>query len=395
MQLNRNFFAHAACVVLLTACGGGGGSDTITPAPDPNPPPPVGTLGDGRLGELVEWTRATYGLPAMATVVVHNGHVVEVAAEGVRSAAATERVTTSDRWHLGSLTKSLTSSLAGVLVEMSVVTWDTRPLDIWPELSATIHPQLQNITLRHLLSHTSGLRRVNSVPSQYGDLAPGSVSEKRRAFAAELLAEMPPGPVGRSSYSNGGYIVAAAMMETLMSASWESLLQDYVFAPLSITDAGFGAPGTSGLLDQPLGHWERGANYEPVSPGPDADNPQTLGPAGSVHMTLHDYAQFMLAHIAGARGIDGFLTANTFDELHRPINGGSALGWGVSDSELQPGAIQLTHAGSNLRWYAIVRLIPELDAGALFVVNAGGDLSDAAIDELEGLVGQRFLDSLP
>ena len=397
MKLDRKILVQIACVTVLAACGGGSGTEVPISdlVPEPTPPPPVGVLGDGRLGELVEWARSTHGLPAMAVVIVHDGRIVEMAAEGRRSAAAAVSVTTSDRWHLGSLTKGLTSSLAAALVEMSVLNWDTRPLDVWPELDMTIDSQLRDITLRQLLSHTAGLRRVNSVPSRFGDLAPGTVVEKRREFAAELLAESPAETIGQFSYSNGGYIVAGAMMETLMSASWEMLLQDYVFSPLSIVDAGFGAPGNAGALDQPLGHWDRGTSYEPVSPGLDADNPQVFGPSATVNMTMHDYAQFMLAHIAGARGVDGFLTASSFDTLHTPVTNGPALGWGVGQSELEPGAIELVHDGSNLRWYAIVRLVPALNAGALFVVNAGGDLANAAIDALDDLVAQRFEDSQP
>ena len=120
------------------------------------------------------------------------------------------------------------------------------------------------------------------------------------------MSDNPIGPVGQESYSNGGYIIAGAMLETIMSSSWETLVRDFVFAPLDMRDSGFGAPGIPDDLSQPWGHWDQGINYEPVSPGPDADNPQVFGPAGTVHTTMTDYAKFMSAHINGFRGIDGF-----------------------------------------------------------------------------------------
>ena len=55
--------------------------------------------------------------------------VAELAAVGTRTVNGTVAVTTDDKWHLGSLTKNMTATLAGVLVEMSVVSWDTTPLD--------------------------------------------------------------------------------------------------------------------------------------------------------------------------------------------------------------------------------------------------------------------------
>ena len=377
--------------LVLAACGGGGGSGNGASEPLPFPhAPAAGVLGDGRLGEIVEWTRASQELPAMAVVVVLDGQVVEIAAEGLRSLSGDQAVTTADAWHIGSLTKGITATLAGVLVELSVLSWDTTPLDVWPELDASIHANFRDITVRQLLSHTAGVQPVNAAPSRYSDAASGTLAEKRRAFAAELLTEEPVARIGVHSYSNGGYIIVGAMMETLMSASWETLVSDYVFASLNMTHSGFGAPGTPNAITQPWGHWDRNNGFEPVSPGTDADNPQVFGPAGTVHTSLQDYTNFLIAHIDGWRGVDGFLTAETFEVLHTPVNQGAALGWGVIQSDAFPGMIELAHAGSNLRWYAVVRMVPELNRGALFVVNAGGPRAEAAIDRLDDFIAQRY-----
>lgn len=397
MKTKRALNSILTIALLLCGCGGGSGGPNrgavVPPLPAPTPAPTTGTFGDGRLEELLEWSRSSHGVPAMGVVVVQQSAVAEMAATGVRSVGGTTPVTVDDRWHLGSLTKGVTATLADVLVELAVIDWNTRPLDVWPELAQSIHPSLREITLRQLLSHTAGLRRVNSAPSQFADDAAGTARQKRKAMATDLLAEFPASPVGQESYSNGGYIVAAAMLEERMSADWESLVRDYVFEPLGMAESGFGAPGTANRLDQPLGHWSEGVNYLPVQPGPDADNPAVFGPAGTVHATLRDYARFMVAHIDGARGFGGILGAETFTTLHTPVVDGSALGWGVRSNDVDPDVLEFVHAGSNLRWYSFVRLIPELDVGVLYVVNAGGDLSRAAIDTLDDLLERRFENS--
>ena len=382
--------AVATVSVFLAACGGGGGSGSAEKNPSPLPPPAAGTVGDGRLDELLEWARASQDVPAIAMVMVERGQIAEMAAVGRRSLTAAAQVTTEDRWHLGSLTKAMTATLAGVLVEQSVIGWETTPLDVWPELEQTIHPGFRTITLKQLLSHTSGMRRVNDVPSHFDDAAPGTRMDKRRSWTSELLREEPVAPIGMFSYSNGGYVVAGAMLETVTATPWEHLLQEQVFGPLGMHETGFGAPGTPGETDQPRGHWDRGGHFDPVTPGPDADNPQAIGPAGTVHATLRDYAQFMLAHIAGARGTPGLVTAETFEILHTPVAEGSALGWGFSPHEDWAQGPMLAHNGSNNRWFAVVRLAPRLDAGALIVVNAGGRRTDAAIDSLSDLILKRF-----
>ena len=142
--------------------------------------------------------------------------------------------------------------------------------------------------------------------------------------------------------------------------------------------------------DQPWGHWDRDNHFEPVVPGRGADNPRVVGPAGTVHATLYDYAQFMIAHIAGARGIPGLDTVPTFNVLHTPIDEGSALGWGYNPHEDWAEGPVLAHAGSNTRWYALVRLAPQLDAGVLVAINAGGDRAETTIDFLGDVILERF-----
>ena len=392
-KVKSNFknVVFVATVTFLVACGGGGnGASNVPLRPAPTPPPESGVVGDGRLDELAEWARASQGVPAVAVVLVANGQVAEIAAVGDRSATESVAVSIDDKWHLGSLTKSMTATLAGVLVDQSVISWDTTPLDIWPELSAMIHPSFRDITMRQLLSHSSGMRRSDVTPFEFDQSAPGSAMERRRRYAAVLLAEPPIGPAGLDSYSNGGYIVAGAMMETIMSTPWEELLTQQVFGPLGMIDSAFGAPGSPDVTDQPWGHWDRSTHFEPVPPGPDADNPDTMGPAGTVHTTLDDYGRFMLAHIAGARGIPGLLTESTFEVMHSPVAGGSALGWGVIPYEPWARGPVLAHAGSNLRWFAVVRMAPTLDAGLMIVVNAGDGRAEATIDLLDDLIFERF-----
>ena len=152
----RTRFPVLLLACALTACGGGG--DGNGPAPLPAPAAPAaGTLGDGRLTELMEWARGAQNAPALAAVVIRRGQVVERGAVGLRSADSSVRVTLTDQWHIGSITKSMTSTLAALLVEDGLITWDTRPIDVWPQMASRIHAGFRDITLRQLLSHSSGM----------------------------------------------------------------------------------------------------------------------------------------------------------------------------------------------------------------------------------------------
>lgn len=192
------------------------------------------------------------------------------------------------------------------------------------------------------------------------------------------------------NYSNVGYVIAGAMLETRGGASWETLLTNRVFAPLGMTRSGFGAPGTRAAMDQPWGHWSTASGFDPVAPGPGADIWQALGPAGTAHVTLDDYARYLQAHLSGERGTPGILRVDSFQTLHTAVAPGYALGWGVA-SDLSPlGASGFTHSGSTLRWFAVVWFSPARDAGLLIVVNGGGERAEAAVVALDLALRQRI-----
>jgi CubicO group peptidase (beta-lactamase class C family) len=316
-----------------------------------------------------------HNLPALAAVLVSEGEIVEMAAAGLRAYGYDEMATAGDLWHIGSLTKAMTATLAGVLVERGDIAWTSTVGEIFPDLVDDMDPQFVDVRLDELLYHQAGLTAaVTHAPSwNTNAFFTGSdpIREQRRAFAAELLAMDPAGERGHHLYSNGGYVIAGAMMEEETGESWEALIEREVFTPLGMNSTGFGPPGTPGSRDQPWGHGPAGDSWRPIEPGPFADNPPALGPAGTVHTTLEDYARYMAEHVAGARGVDGLVSAQTFDKLHTPAPGsGYAFGWGVGERPWAGGRV-LSHAGSNSMWWAVVWLAPERDLAMFAVTNAG------------------------
>ena len=388
-------------LLFLSACGGSGGSPSSPPNGGPPSPPPSpidpGVLGDSRIGELVAKIRDRHELPALGAIIVASGVIVEQAVDGRRSINSSVTVATTDKWHLGSVSKAMTATLAAILVEQSMLSWDTTPLDVWPEDAATMHAAYQNVTVVDLLSHQAGLQPDQGmIPSiaLTADAAPGTVIEKRRLWAKELLELNPANAVGEFNYANGGYIVVGAMLETLTGQPWETLMMSNVFQPLGMLDTGFGAPGTSGQFDQPWGHWVQGGQLTSLSPGPGADSQQAIGPAGTIHTTMSDYALFMFAHLEGELGIPGLVSADTFQFLHQPVGGHDyALGWRVDDTHAWAQGPLLFHLGTNLRWVANAGLVPGLNTGVLIVSNSGNQAALDASDEMASLLLERVLQS--
>ncbi len=374
--------AHAALPLVLAVFSGCfGGSD-------------FGTAGDGTLNATLESIRSDGGVPAVGALLFHQGRVIETGAAGLRATGHDEAVTVNDQWHLGSLTKAMTATLAAVLVEAGTLSWDLTVGDVFPDLLSSMRAEYVDVRLDELLYHTSGLPNdVFSGTPIWPTLRTSTdpLPVQRRQWASEMLTLAPEAPRGTYLYTNGGYIVAGAMIEEITGETWEALMQREVFDALGMTSTGFGPPGTSITApDQPWGHLGIDGGWTVFPPTPAADNPAALGPAGTVHTTFQDYALYMAAHLAGARGTGGLVSAETFAKLHTAAPGTSySMGWGISQPGWANGSA-IDHDGSNTVWYATVWIAPQRDMGMLAVTNAGGDRGDRATDAIVQALITRF-----
>ncbi len=315
------------------------------------------------LATLAAQTRQEADAPALGLVVIRDGAEPEVAVDGVRIVGNDAVVTAQDKWHWGSITKSMTATLVARLVEKDIISWDDTIGAQLGKLVPQMHDDYRDVSFRHLLTHRAGL--AANIPierfAEFGQTPDDPISDRLK-WVRIALSQSPIGPKGTTySYSNNGYIVVGAMLEAATGKSWESLLKREVFAPLGLTGAGFGPPSGTRPFDQPRGH-QPVSDVDKAAPV-NADNPAALGPAGRVHMPLADIARYLLAH---ATRRSGFLRPETYDILHSASLGGNyAMGWVVTQPENR------WHNGSNTMWYAEVAFNLAEGTAAAVVVNDG------------------------
>jgi len=317
------------------------------------------------------------GAPGVAVMRMTDGEI-EIGTAGVRAQGDPALIGRDDLWHMGSNTKSMTATLIARLVEQGVVGWDDTIAQHLGEAVPDIHPAYRDLTFRHLLSHRAGLTpNVGMVAMfQFGEQGASGdpLPPQRVDYARRVLAAAPTvAPEAEYQYSNAGYVVAGAMIEAVTGESWETLIAREVFEPLGMTSAGFGPPGSADTVDQPRGHRGGLFGFRAVAPGPRADNPPVLGPAGTVHVSLSDLALYLQAHLDGARGEGGdYLSAQSWETLHTPpFDGNYAMGWGFIGT-------QLLHAGSNTMWF--VQMVIEPATGRGYVVA----FNDGRVNNLQG-----------
>jgi CubicO group peptidase (beta-lactamase class C family) len=315
--------------------------------------------------------------------------IVEIAATGVRTKGYQTTVTVDDKWHIGSNTKAMTATLAGIFVERGLIEWSTTIEEVFPELRGKVLPEFLDVRLDELLSHTAGIsNNFSETPFWAASReTEAPITEQREVWLPQLLSLEPGAARGTFAYSSSGFVVAGAMLERLTGESWESLMERELFQPLGMTGAGFGPPGDpEASADQPRGHRGEGNSATPVY----ADNPPALGPAGTVHVSLREHARFLIAHMRGAQGEDGIVSAATFEKLHTPFPETTyAQGWGVAERDWARGST-LSHNGSNTLWYHTVWLAPERDVAIVAATNVAGKHTPGVVDSTVGAILRRF-----
>jgi CubicO group peptidase (beta-lactamase class C family) len=308
--------------------------------------------------------RVQYGLPAVAGARVGPDGAIEVATTGLRRTGGVDPVTDDDLWHLGSVTKPMTATLAAVLVEQGAIGWDTTVKGSLGGTFAEIHPDLPAVTLEQLLRHRAGIQPFEE-DGEWANVPAlsGTPRERRTQFVRWLLAQPPiHAPGTRHAYSNAGYSIAAAMLEAATGRGWEELMAERLFAPLGIDRFAFGWPAAGGRAE-PWGHVEKdGALVAHEDLEADGLALLGIGPAGDVAMSMDGLARFARLHLRGLAGHDGLLSADTIRYLHHvdPPDEEEpyAVGWNVHST-------RSTHVGSAGTFFAAIYLrFPDGDRAA-------------------------------
>ena len=318
---------------------------------------------------------------SLGAVIVSSKGIHHIGAAGLRSAGESYQVEYDDPWHLGSLTKAMTATLAGRYVDKGVISFDSSINQVLGNSISEINPSYRNVTLRNLLSNHGGVPRDVRRMSYDSNL---STKENRHIWVEETLKEAPSYTPGREyNYSNAGFIIAGRMLEEVGGDSWENLMREELFRPLGMNNSGFGPPGSADEIDAPRGHRFSDGEFRPQF----RDSPPALGPAGTVYTTLEDYGRFLVDQMRGAMGNDGILRAETYREIFTNYGSNYGLGWGVG---IYGQSVSFGHTGSNNMWYATSQGSTQDDLAILVVTNSANSEAQSTVREIKRMLDDRI-----
>jgi CubicO group peptidase (beta-lactamase class C family) len=306
--------------------------------------------------------------PALAAAVIQGTNIIAAGISGVRKVGETNAATLGDKFHIGSITKSMTALLAVRLEQKGVIHLTNRVgsvLKDW-QLPAPVNA----ITLQHLLQNRSGIgneRDPELWKKAFEESGPAP-EQRRRFLTGQLKTPLEAEPGSKYIYSNFGFALAGAMLETAAKQPWEDLVKAEIFPWIGLTSAGFGPPGTRSL-DQPWGHVWQDGEATPIRP---FDNPTAIAPAGAVHLSILDAARYAAFHLAAARGKIDPLKSHR-QALYTPpadLESDYALGWSVQDRPWADGET-LNHTGSNTMFFMVIWIAPKKDLAWVVATNIG------------------------
>lgn len=315
---------------------------------------------------------------------------IKVDSAGVLEKNKSAQLTEKQYVAIGSNGKSITAMLAARMIESGLLHWDTKILEVLPELKGKILPAYANVTLEQLLDHRSGLLALTSEEEASNFLATTHLPEdpwQRRLAAITWMLNQSPHNIPGSDfhYSNAGYTVAGAMLEKLGNDNYTNLVNNWVLTPLNIIAINT-MPATH-LDNQPLGHVGNKGQLQTINPQDEQrlliDN--LISPAGSLCLTGTDYAKYLQWHLLALSGKNTPIPASYIEKLQHLGDNDYALGW--QSTKLDNGII-LNHLGETDGFKTLV-FMDQRGSSAVF-----GITNTAEIDESNPWVTSLLQDAV-
>ncbi|WP_435080980.1 serine hydrolase domain-containing protein [Clavibacter michiganensis] len=376
-----------------------GAATAATPADPPPPAPPqhqpgghdltqadVDTWLDGVVGSALQTT----GIPGAAVSVVADGQVLTsrgygLADTGTEGSPARQVDPDETLFRVGSVSKVVSATAVMQLVEEGRLDLDA---DVQQYLDFDLDTPKGAVTLRHLLTHTSGFEEV--ITGLIG--VPGS----ERALG-DVMRTDPPAqvfvPGTTPAYSNYGASLAGYVAERVAGTPFVDLVQQEVLDRAGMASSSFAQPLPADLDARLAKGYPDDA--QPSYP----TEVVNAAPAGALSATASDMARFMLGHLGDLPEDQALLDPATLDEMHRPALGADQLGTLAAGQRMDlaffddstPGVPAFGHDGDTNVFHTAMRMFPDSDAGIFVTFNGNGrDAVDTL--ELRTTVLQGFAD---
>lgn len=360
------------------------------------------------IDKSIEEARAKWQVPGLSVAIVKEGKLILSKGYGTKKIGTEDPVDRHTLFAIASNTKAFTSAAIAMLVDQGKLNWDDRVQAYLPWLELYDRSVSQDLRIRDLLCHRSGLGTFSGDLLWYG--TPYTPTE-----LLKRLRHLPPEGVFRADYgySNVMYLAAGEVIREVSGKSWQEYISQQMLRPLQMTRSVVSVRDlvTQGNYATP--HKSFIDRNEPI----EWVNWDTMAAAGGIISSSEDMSKWMMVQLA--RGelmpVDAdnkgrlFSEENSHEmwEAHTPIQVSPrysqrfpsthfrayGLGWALSDYK---GVKVVAHGGGYDGMYSQTMLIPEKKLGVIVLTNSMTGIAESlcyhVVDEFVGGESRPWLD---
>jgi CubicO group peptidase (beta-lactamase class C family) len=309
--------------------------------------------------------------PGAAVLVIKDGKSVFQRGYGVTDLRTRNKIDEHTNFRLASVSKQFTAMAVMPLVYDGKLHYEDRLTQIFPDFAAYGN----SITIRNLLSHTSGLIDYEDLmPQPYGSARAGNIRQIQDSEVLDLLKKQKRTkfvPGSRWDYSNSGYVVLGQVVAKVSGKSFGDFLHDRIFAPLGMNRTIAYQRGKPEVANRAYGHTKENGAWQETDQSPTS---ATLGDGG-IYSSLSDLAKWdaalrhhtllteremqpalMPVHAPGVREPDGKPAAYGFGWFLNPYKGHRRM-W---------------HYGETIGFRTTIQRFPDDDLTIIILCNRAG-----------------------
>ncbi|MPZ19419.1 MAG: serine hydrolase [Luteitalea sp.] len=345
-----------------------------------------------RIERLITHEMQDKGLPAVSIALVDDQDIVWAKGFGYSDPDRKTSATEDTVYRVGSVSKLFTDIAVMQLVERGQGDLDEPVTTYLPEFTPK-NPFETPVTLRHLMSHRSGLQREPPTGHYFDDTAPSLEETVQSLNATELIY----GPGTHTKYSNAGIAVVGRVVEVLTKRPFVQALQEDVIARIGLKHSTF-APTTA--VTQALAKAYMWTYFGRQFEAPTFE--LGMAPAGSMYSTVSDLGRFMSVLFRRGQGPNGaLLEPETLEAMwvpqFAPAGATEGFGIGFSVRELQ-GQRVVGHNGAIYGFATELQAMPDAKLGVVLATTmdaANAVMRHIAREAMSSLLAVRDGKPLP
>jgi CubicO group peptidase (beta-lactamase class C family) len=325
----------------------------------------------GEIDRIAAQALKQTGVPSASIAVVTDGKLQYAKAYGRQRGDASPATTTA-AYPIASVSKQITAAAVLLLAEDGKVSLDDRVSKYLPGLTGA-----DGVTIRQLLSHTSGYRDFWPQNYAFADMAKPVKPQQILDRWAKAPLDFAPG--SQWQYSNTGFVAAGLIVEKAAGEPFMAFLQRRIFRPLGmkVGDADYDLKPTDA---QPFTRYALGPVRAATAPAPG-----WLFAAGQLLTTPSEYSKWNIARIERT-----LLKPESWAEQEREValtdGKGSGYGLGVSVDAVR-GHARIQHGGAAVGYLTDNRVYPADKTAVMVTVNADfGNAHNAIADRIEAMI---------